>query len=419
MLEQLLLAGNPDYISDNSDLPFPAGTPFKGVVRAKNFITGSQLATQIDLTVGVPINSDAGWLHFVEDNGYNIYIAKKPLRAGLTWATINTAQTGKEIIIGDKTFLVEFMTGMRADNVAATPANSGGAWDRYIYNVYGGERADQLPSSRENWGSYTEAMLGIPLVSETQSIQTFPPGSMSYMKDVVTNTANGHAVRGVCYPITDSIPNVMGVWYGGTSNSDIYYGWRPMLVEKGTAPPDPVTPFKGEVAQSDFITFSTLATTMGVTTGTAINTTAPWLKIVQNGVTYYWPKASIRRGVLRETLNTLNLVTGNSTIVIGGLTYKVRLVLGRDADTSTTIGREWLDWMTNLTNGNWAAYTPANLVTGTGGTTNGELVLTQERHQATNWAANGYPNLLTSGWYQTANTTNNGYGWRPVLELVP
>lgn len=107
------MSGPAPSVADNSDLPFPAGTPFKGVVSAKNFIDGVQLADQIGLVAGLPVNKDAGWLHFIEDNGYNIYIAKKPIRYNLTWEHINTAQLGKEIIIGGKTFLVEFMSGMR------------------------------------------------------------------------------------------------------------------------------------------------------------------------------------------------------------------------------------------------------------------------------------------------------------------
>lgn len=412
MFEFFLTTGPATPVSDDSNLPFPAGTPFKGVVSARNFISGSQLADQIGLVAGIPINSDAGWLHFVEDNGYNIYIAKKPLRFNLTWTSIDTAQTGKEIVLGGKTFLVEFITGMKAEDQPATADNAGGAWNKYIYNVYAGERANELPGSRLDWGSYTETMLGIPLGSAGAT----PIASYSWVKDTVST--GGRATRGVSYN-NSTVPNVMGVWYGSLSDVGNHYAWRPMLVEKGTSPPAPVTPFKGEVAQADFITFSDLATAVDITTGTVINNTAPWLKIVQNGTTYYWPKASIRSNLSRETLDAKNLVTGNTTVVIGGLTYKVRLITGRDADISTTIGREWLDWVTNLTNGNWAGYSAAQLVTGTGGATNGELVLTQERHTEATWAANGYPNLLANGWYQNPNATNGGYGWRPVLELVP
>jgi hypothetical protein len=397
---------------DDHTLPFPEGTPYKGVVQSKNFINGTSLASRLDLIEGMPINNDCGWLHFVEDNGYNIYIAKKPLRYNVTWNGINAAQTGKELTIDGKTFVVEFMSGMKTNGLSAVPANAGGAWNRYIYNLYAGERAAELPVSRLNWGSYTETMLGVPL----ESLGSVPRASFSLVKESVAQ--GGYATRGVSY-VNASVPNVMGVWYGIPTDPGEHYAWRPMLVEKGTVPPAPVTPFKGEITQADFITFDALATAVGITTGNPLNITAPWLKIVENGKTFYWPKASIRGSVLRETLNDSNLVTGDTTTVIGGLTYKVRLITGRATSESGDIGGEWLDWMTNLTNGEWAFYTPADFVTGTGGTGNGELVLVQELHANGSWATNGYPNLLDSGWYQAANATHDGYGWRPVLELVP
>jgi hypothetical protein len=413
MIEQLLIiSGFESDVNDDHDLPFPTGTPFKGVVRAKNFITGDALADEIGLVQGISINSNAGWLHFVEENGYNIYLAKKPLRFNLGWPSINNAQLDKEIVLDGKTFNVEFITGMRRDGLPALKGNAGGAWNRYIYNVYGGERADELPNTRLNWGSYTEAMLGIPL----DSAGATPLASFCWVKEL--DSTGGHATRGVSYSDAN-VPNVMGVWYGGQDDIAIHYAWRPMLVEKGTFPPVPVTPFKGEVAQADFITFSDLATAVGVTEGTPLNTDAPWLKIELGETTYYWPKASIRGSVLRETLNTLNLVTGDTTVIIGGLTYKVRLIKGRDAAQSDVIGEEWLEWLTHLTNGDWAEYSTAQLVTGTGGTGNGELVLTQELAANGFWAANGYPTLLGSGWYQSTGATHDGYGWRPVLELVP
>ena len=413
MIEQLLSSGGQAEEIDDHDLSFPAGTPFKGVVRSKDFINGTTLAFRIDLTAGVAINNDSGWLHFLEDNGYNIYIAKKPLRSSIGWSDISSAQTGKEITIGGKTFVVEFMSGMKGDGFAASVDNSGGAWNKYIYNIYGGERLAELPVSRENWGSYTSPMLGLPLDAE----EKLSPGAFSWVKETVTNVPGGHATRGVMYPGTTS-PNVAGVWYGGPPDAAIHYGWRPMLVEKGTTPPVPITPFKGEIAQADLITQTDLATALGLTDGTNINPDAPWLKIVENGVTVYLAKNSFRNNILKETLESLNIVTGGHTIVIGGLTYKVRCMTGRDAPVSGTIGGEWLDWMTKLTDGTWAAYTTTQLATGTGGVNNGELVHVQEMHNESAFATNGYPSLM-GPWYQNPGATNAAYGWRPVLELVP
>jgi hypothetical protein len=413
MFELLLSPRQFAMEEDDHDLPFPAGTPFKGVVRSSDFIDGITLANRINLVEGTPINNNSGWLHFVEDNGYNIYIAKKPLRQQLNWSAINTAQTGKEIVLGGKTFVVEFITGMKTENMSAVPDNAGGAWNKYIYNIYGGERANELPA-RENWGSYTENMLGLPITNAGATV----PGTYSWVKETVANGTAAHATRGVVYPGV-TVPNVMGVWYGSENDgiNAAHYAWRPMLVEKGTSPPQPVTPFKGEVAQTSLITATDLATAVGLTAGTVTNAGTPWLMIVENGITYYLAKTSMRHTVTKEQLIAANIVNGSKTIQIGGKTYKVRLMTGRDAATSNTVAGEWLHWYTNLTDGTWAFYTTTDLITGTGAANNGQLPLVQE-NDTRGHAANGYPNLM-GAWYQNPNVTNAGYGWRPVLELVP
>jgi hypothetical protein len=412
MFEQLLVAAPKAPITDDSDLPFPAGTPFKGVVHASNFINGAQLATQIGLVNGVPINSDAGWLHFIEDNGYNVYIAKKPLRAGVTWQQIDTAQTGKEIIIGGKTFLVTFITGLKTAGMPAVIGNSGGQWNRYIYNVYGGEFASALPADRLNWGSYTEKMLGIPLLTEGISVMA----SFNYVKETSSSASGAHITRGMTYPTAAGKPNVLGVWYGAPSNGEMNYGWRPLLYEKGTTPPVPITPFKGEVAQADLITLAALRTATGYAGGTSLNPTAPWMMIVENGKTFYFPKAPLLMTMSREQLNAAGLVDGSKVITIAGKQYKVRLMTGRDTAVNSTSGGEWLRWMTNLTDGTWATYPTADL----GGPypMNGGMTHVWDRHGDNNWALSGYPGFL-GAWYQIlGSAADPAYGWRPVLELI-
>lgn len=229
MFELFLSLVGSEEEDDDHDLPFPPDTPFKGVVQSRDFINGSTLASRLDLVDGIPINTNSGWLHFIESNGYNIYIAKKPLRYNIGWTSINAAQTGKELVIGDKTFVVEFISGMDADNLSAIAANAGGAWNRYIYNVYKGERYTEIPD-RQEWGIYTEQMLGIPLEADG----AVPDASYCWVKDPVSN--GGHATRGVSYN-NATVPNVMGVWYGGDGDIGNHYAWRPMLVEKGTVPP--------------------------------------------------------------------------------------------------------------------------------------------------------------------------------------
>lgn len=413
MLELLVGLGGKFDDNDDYDLAYPAGTPFKGVVRSRQFITGSELSSRIGLAAGLLLNDRAGWLHFIEDNGYEIYIAKKPIRCKVHWTDINNAQSGKVIEIGGRRFTVEFMTGAKTDPADVANTSAGGQWNRYMYNVYGGPSKDSLPG-REHWGNYTAPMLGMV---ETGG-EVNEPGSGTYTKEFATGTGDGYINRGR-YP-QGGVPPIAAFWYSRqqdiNSAAGSAMGWRPMLVLEGTTPPVAITPFKGEVAQSALITAADLATAVGLTAGTVTNAGAPWLMIVENGKTYYVAKQAFRHTVTKEQLEAANIVNGSKTIVIGGKTYKVRLLTGRSANPSNTVAGEWLRWFTALTDGTWAYYTAAQLITGTGTANNGQLALVQE-DDTRGRGANGYPGIF-GAWYQNPNVTNAGYGWRPVLELV-
>jgi hypothetical protein len=419
MIEALLFKGSDAGEEDDHDLPFPAGTPFKGVVRSKDFITGTNLAAQIGLTDGIPVNNESGWLHFVEDNGYNIYIAKKPIRYALPWSAVDTAQTGKEINLLGKTFIVDFMTGMAANFLnPENPVNAGGQWNRYMYNVYDGERVDELPASKEVWGHYDSHMLGIPLGSEDK-LTTL--GAMSHVKNPISGgQGGGHALRGVQYPGT-SPPNIMGVWYTNPPDMADFVGWRPMLYEKGTTAPIPVTPFKGEAT---LITATDLAAAIGLVDGTVLNDDSTWLKFVDAGKTFYIAKKTLMVNITHEQLDAVGAVYGSKTIVIGGLTYKVRLMTGLNADPGDAAGGEYSNYLMRVTNlytpigDAWGAYDPGTDLGWGGGAGSGELSILQEIYTPYGgWATRGYPGF-DGIWYQIPNTTHAGYGWKPVLELV-
>uniref|UniRef100_A0AB39CCT5 Virion structural protein n=1 Tax=Pseudomonas phage RVTF4 TaxID=3236931 RepID=A0AB39CCT5_9VIRU len=413
MNEQLLSSIPRGEEEDDHLLPFPEGTPFKGVVRSKDFINGLALAQQIGLTKGTPINHNSGWLHYTEPNGYNIFIAKKALRNNISWQEIAAAQEGKEITIGGKTFTVQFISGMRRPNGGVGVADGGGQWDRYLYNVYGGELMNALPATREVWGSYTETMLGLT----PKGIATPVAGSYTYVKETVAQNATSHATRGHLQPTNANQPNIMGVWWGDVTHNSFHYGWRPMLVEKGTTPPEPITPFKGEIAQSDFITTQALRTLCGQVGGSVFST-EPWLKIVENGVTYYTPKKALVNGPVREELNRDGLVDGTKVVEIRGKLYKVRLMTGRTAAVSQTTGGEYLRWIRALTDGTWANYTGTELQLGGGEGMPASFIHVAEEDPRNRWALCGYPGLL-GAWYQPPGQAQNAlYGWRPVLEEV-
>jgi hypothetical protein len=383
--------------------PVLDNTVFKGYVSNEDFITATDLAAELNLTAGSVHNSDVGWLHYITLEGLEFYLARKTLRYNLSWEQINTAQAGKTISINGEDHVVHFMTGAANPSTGATDSNAGGDWNNFLYPIYGGIYRGSLPGDTPHWSDYTDEMLGISADAATTA-----NGSTTVCLEA---ESRGHYVRGYS---ANSNPNIMGVWYNIPSQVDFHNGWRPMVIVKSTLP---VTPFQGEVAAASFITPEALATAVNLTAGASINTASPWMHFIDAGKEIYFPKLPIRIGISWEQLNTANLVTGNTTVVIGGRTFKVRLMLGSTASPGSAIGREWLNYMVGLTNAVHGTYTPAQLGVD-GGSTNGQLTTCQEASTSGGHCAPGYP-TIDGMWYQPVNSTATGYGWRPVLELVP
>lgn len=402
MYEALLMSTSSS--PDDSTLPFPDGTPFKGVVPSALFINGDALASLIGLSAGTPHNGNAGWLHFIEDEGLELYIAKKTMRIMVSWEQINAAQqsNSREVTINDEVYLVRFLNGVTNATTYA--------WQRYLLNVYNSNDRSGFPANTPVWGNYTDAMLGVETVYRGEH-----DGANTICAEVFSG---GRITRGSSWS-TSGVKQILGQWYIIANTPQPWYGWRPCLVKKSSLP---LLPFRGEVAQADFITFSTLLTESGLTEGTAINPSEPWLHFVtSDNKEIYISKKAIRKNLTWEQLNVLGLIKGTKTLVIGGKTYKLRVMQMYASDgggNHSAPGREWLECMVNITNGIYAAYTTTQLGTGTGGTTNGELSIGQEPDGRGGHVAGAYQGI-SDMWYIIPNTTNNGYGWRPVLELVP
>ncbi len=422
MIEHFLMLGS-DTVEDDSELPFPAGTPFKGIVKANTFITGDTLAQQIGLSAGMSFNSNAGWLHFIEDNGLELYIAKKPLRYKLHWSDINAAQSGKELTINGDVYIVRFLTGTISDPAPITDSQAGGEWNRYMYNVFKGEGWDSIPGKLD-WGPYTNSMLGIQRASEG----AFVLGSGQWVQEAAQGQANGYVTRGRSggsgVPITS-------VWYGRPSDVDaaqgVVYGWRPVLVKKSSIPP---SPFLGEVPGADFITATALVTRLqsesGMTiAGTAKNNDTAWLKYLYKGKTLYMTKKPIRHSVVAGNLRDLGIFTGTRTLVINGQTFKVRVPSGtvnEDNEWNNLIYRVYGGTEDVPNKGEWARYSNIDLDQNPG-TTLGNMCLCQGYYSTPSnqniLTRGGYPTGIAGQWYQTSNgATNTGYAWRPILELV-
>lgn len=418
MIEALLGLSTIPGANDNSDIPFPAGTPFKGITKSADFIYGDTLAGLVGLGTGGPMNVDGGWLHFIETSGLELFIAKKPIRYAATREAIMAATDNgsKEVTIRGEVYICRLLTGAISTAAAAVPSNAGGEWNRYMYNVYDNTDRASIPSALI-WGDYTRTMLGLGA-----------PGGTDLSDGVFTICAeqltNGYCLRGNDWQNSSGDHPIMGIWNMPANNPQTYYGWRPVLIKKSTIPP---SPYQGIVTSASLIDGLSLYNLLGVTnTGkVAIQPDGGWLKFVDNGKTFYIAKTPFFGAITYEQLNAIGAVYGTKVVNIGGLNYKVRLMTGATTNPGATAGGEYNDYFSRVTakypgaaNDRWANLSDAD-VGWTGGTGNGELALCQEANSANGgWLTRGYPGFL-GVWYQIANTTHAGYGWRPVLELVP
>jgi hypothetical protein len=381
-------------------------TVFKGWVSNAQFISPDELEAQIGLvTTGTTsLNRDAGWLHYNKTDGTDIYIYRKCCRANILWSTVENAQKDKEITIGGEVYVPGWISSLKP-RTAFGEANAGGEWNELIYPIYTGDgRAEKFPTAPQ-WAMYTVTDLGLGPTRMESS-----PGAQTLCLE--GDASNQHATRGYS---SAGNANVVGCWFQYAAETANHYGWRPVLRRKSTIPEAPVTPFRGEIAQSNLITFADLQTAVGATIGTQ-NGSPPWMMIVENGKTYYFPKVPLSISMTREQLNAAGVVDGSKLITFGGKQYKVRLMTGRDTAVSSTAGGEWIRWMTNLTDGTWASYSSADL----GGPypMNGGMTHVWDKHGDGNWALCGYPGMM-GAWYQiVAAGADPAYGWRPVLELI-
>lgn len=179
--------------------------------------------------------------------------------------------------------------------------------------------------------------------------------------------------------------------------------------------------YYGEVSPEAFITATALIESVGVVEGIHAYLDSSWLKFAYEGKTLYVAKKPLVSSIGYEQLAARGLTTGGATRVIGGKTYKIRLLKGVTEDPGMDPGGEWDDLIHRVEVGGgeprWAEFTDEEL--GNGLSYPGGLTICQERHlNNQGWVTRGYPGTIEGVWYIIDNLPNNGYGWRPVLELV-
>ena len=108
-------------------------------------ITGDELASIIGLTAGTSQFSTEPWLHF-NDNGRDIYIAKKPFRHTVSWDQLNAIGAvygSKTVTIDNKLYMVRLLRGTNSDPTTGgtysgynTTIHQGSEWNRYMYPIH-------------------------------------------------------------------------------------------------------------------------------------------------------------------------------------------------------------------------------------------------------------------------------------------
>lgn len=205
---------------------------------------------------------------------------------------------------------------------------------------------------------------------------------------------------------------------------------------------DSIEGFFGEVTAAELITGDALASEVGISAGTSQNSTAGWLKFALDDKILFVAKKPIRHTISWDNIDAADCVYGNKTVVIGGLTYKVRLMKGALTDPSLydtadrgAIGSEWNrlmlpihvnapsswaypDYVASPTKDWGIDYTDKDLLThNTYG--DGSYSWCQEvrNTNASSRVGRGYLGVS----YSITGTSSNAsasYGWRPCLELV-
>lgn len=205
---------------------------------------------------------------------------------------------------------------------------------------------------------------------------------------------------------------------------------------------DTTAGYFGEIPMSELITGDALASKVGLSAGTSqFSDTAGWLKFAYKDKIQFVAKKPLRYNLSWGDINSANVVYGDKTLEIGGLTYKVRLMKGANKDPadayngSINHGSEWNKLMLSIhiqaKDKSWAY--PGNVehdvpYWGTDFTDEDLLTHKDYGNGSYSWCQEVTPssNRLTRGGYGVSyslDSVSSGVvsrcGWRPVLELVP
>ncbi len=215
------------------------------------------------------------------------------------------------------------------------------------------------------------------------------------------------------------------------------FGAGPQVLIAG----DSTSGFYGEISSECFANGDQLAAAVDLSQGTVFNNNTAWLKFSLDDKILLVPKKPLRYNVSWDHLNALGIVAGSKQITIGVHTYKIRLIRGSNQSPSTrpsppnkydaaqSNNSEWNRLFYPIVDkagtspegivyGKWAKYPTVEFGIQETLPTTGVLNWCQEMTTDVNVAVmRGYQGV---NWFHGghANSTDAGFGWRPVLELV-
>lgn len=197
----------------------------------------------------------------------------------------------------------------------------------------------------------------------------------------------------------------------------------------------------GTVPASELWTGATLATDVGITAGTLLNSDTTWLKFAHEGKILFSPMKPIRRSISWSQIHTAGCVFGTKVVSKSGLQYKVRLFRGALTDPSKHAdpdqgakGSEWNNLILPIHVNAPSSWTNPQFVDSPTDDWNANLTASDlglDGQGSSAWcqevsggnAGNriqrgSFTAVETSGASEANFNSNSSVGWRPVLELV-
>lgn len=179
------------------------------------------------------------------------------------------------------------------------------------------------------------------------------------------------------------------------------------------------TGFYGEVTPGGFISYEDLSTLVGLSAGTLHNNDESlWLKFSMDDRPCYVAKRTVRYNLSHNSVRGANLVSGDRSVVIGGITYVIRLLTGLVNRNTYRAGGEWNRLLYPIASSQDSLGWGVNIPDADLGVTEGNGRRSWVQETSPNIPSNrAYRGFTSVGWMDTSpsSTSTSDMGWRPIL----